>query len=172
MRINEIVKEGQLDELAPLIGVAARVLAPLAGRVLGGTAARGVAGTAARAGTSRLGTTAATTAAPMAIGKTGSTAARASGANRSMNNLKALGKKKVKNYIKNKLSLGGDGDTQNAADAQKVEKDLDNISKELKATGETNATLEKRVKDLENELVRIGQQDPVAALVQRLGGGR
>lgn len=167
MRINEIVKEEQLDEIAPLIGLAARVLAPMAGRALGGTAARGMAGTAARTGTSRLGTTAAV--APMAVGKTG---AKASGANRSMNNLKALGKKKVKNYIKNKLSLGGEADPQNAADAQKVEKDLDNISKELQATGETNATLEKRVKDLENELVRIGQQDPVAALVQRLGGGR
>lgn len=167
MRINEIVKEEQLDEIAPLIGLAARVLAPMAGRAVGGTAARGMAGTAARTGTSRLGTTAAV--APMAVGKTG---AKTSGVNRSMNNLKALGKKKVKNYIKNKLSLGGEGDPQNAADAQKVEKDLDNISKELQATGQTNATLEKRVKDLENELVRIGQQDPVAALVQRLGGGR
>lgn len=167
MRINEFVSQKQLDEIAPVVGLALRALGGIGARALGGTAAK----TAARTGTSRLGTTAAV--APMAVGKTGSTAAQTSTANKSMNNLKALGKKKVKNYIKNKLSLGGDGnDSQNAADAQKVEKDLDNISKELQATGETNATLEKRVKDLENELVRIGQQDPVAALVQRLGGGR
>lgn len=167
MRINEFVSQKQLDEIAPVVGLALRALGGIGARALGGTAAktaaRGIGSTAARTGA---------TVAPMAT-RTGTTAARTSTANKSMNNLKALGKKKVKNYIKNKLSLGGDGnDSQNAADAQKVEKDLDNISKELKATGETNATLEKRVKDLENEIVRIGQQDPVAALVQRLGGGR
>lgn len=159
MKITEIVKEQQLAEPAFLAPLALGAL-----RMAGGAALRGLG----------IGARAATKAVPR-IGGVGGSAARV-GANTAATTarqpvgtkLKQMAKKKAKNYVRNKLSLGGDDAGEQDKDQQDA---INTLSQELEKSGKNSADLEQKVANLEKELGMMKQKNPaIAQLVQQLAG--